>query len=231
MPAFVSLLRRLGAAGLAVAVLGTLAAPAPAAAEVRILAFGDSLTAGFGLPEREGFVPRARGVAPRQRRAGRDRGQRRGLRRDHAPTASPGSAGTLTPDIDGVIVELGANDVLRGIDPRVTRRNLDGILEAIDARRLPAIVAGIPAPPNYDDARRKAFKAVLPRRRRRARRDLLRLLPRRDGAGALDPRDHAADAARRHPSEPGRRRGDRRPHRPRGARARRDRPGAVVTPR
>ena len=57
MPAFVSLLRRLGAAGLAVAVLGTLAAPAPAAAEIRILAFGDSLTAGFGLPERKGFVP------------------------------------------------------------------------------------------------------------------------------------------------------------------------------
>ena len=159
MPAFVSLLRRLGAAGLAVVVLGTLVAPAPAAAEIRILAFGDSLTAGFGLPERRGFVPELEAW----------------LHANGAPDVTVVNAGVsgettadglarigrdLTPDIDGVIVELGANDVLRGIDPRVTRRNLDGILEAIDARRLPAIVAGIPAPPNYDDARRKAFKAV-----------------------------------------------------------------------
>lgn len=153
MPVF-SRLRSFAAALAALAALA-----GPVAAEVRILAFGDSLTAGFGLPERKGFVPALEAW----------------LHANGAPDVTVVNAGIsgettadgldridrdLAPDIDGVIVELGANDVLRGIDPRVTRANLDGILDAIDARRLPAIVAGIPAPPHYDDARRKAYKAV-----------------------------------------------------------------------
>ena len=118
-----------------------------AAAEVRILALGDSLTAGYGLPDGEGFVPRLQAW----------------LAANGAPdvvivnggVSGDTSAGGLAridwalgDDIDGVIVELGANDMLRGIDPAVTRENLDGILDAIDARGLPAIVAGLPAPPN-----------------------------------------------------------------------------------
>ena len=130
-----------------------------AAAEVRILALGDSLTAGYGLPDGEGFVPRLQAW----------------LAANGAPdvvivnggVSGDTSAGGLAridwalgDDIDGVIVELGANDMLRGIDPAVTRENLDGILDAIDARGLPAIVAGLPAPPNYPPDFRKAYKSM-----------------------------------------------------------------------
>ena len=130
-----------------------------AAAEVRLLALGDSLTAGYGLPDGEGFVPRLEAW----------------LAANGAPdvvivnggVSGDTSAGGLAridwalgDDIDGVIVELGANDMLRGIDPAVTRENLDGILDAIDARGLPAIVAGLPAPPNYPADFRKAHKSM-----------------------------------------------------------------------
>ena len=149
-------LRRLLAGALAFAIAGL---AHPAAAEVRILAFGDSLTAGFGLAERDGFVPRleawlhANGATDVTVINGGVSGA----------TAADGAAridAALTPDVDGVIVELGANDVLRGVDPRVTSSNLDAILDAIDARGLPAIVAGIPVPPNYDEAARRAYRAV-----------------------------------------------------------------------
>ena len=158
MPLFPETLRgRMGrlalAAGLALVLAG------PAAAEIRILAFGDSLTAGFGVPENSGFVPEleawlhAHGATDvtvvNAGVSGNTTAD--GVRRIEA---------ALTRDIDGVIVELGANDVLRGIDPRITRANLDAILDVIVAREVPAIVAGIPAPPNYDEAARRAFKAV-----------------------------------------------------------------------
>lgn len=159
MTVLARLRRHVAAAGLALAVLGPLVAPAPAAAEVRILAFGDSLTAGFGLPGRKGFVP-ALEAWLHAHGATDVTVVNAGVSGETTADGLARIAASLTPDIDGVIVELGANDVLRGVDPRVTRRNLDGILDAIDARRLPAIVAGIPAPPTYDDAERKAFKAV-----------------------------------------------------------------------
>jgi acyl-CoA thioesterase-1 len=130
-----------------------------AAAEVRILAFGDSLTAGSGLPPSEGFVPQLQAW----------------LRANGAPDATvlnagvPGETsaeglaridGALGPDIDAVIVELGANDMLRHLDVGAMRENLDGILTAIGEEDLPALLAGVPAPPNYPAAYRKAFKAA-----------------------------------------------------------------------
>ena len=130
-----------------------------AAAEVRILAFGDSLTQGFGLPEDEGFVPQLQAW----------------LRANGAPDAVVINAGVsgdttagglaridwaLGEDPDAVIVELGANDMLRGLDTGDMRANLDGILAAIEARGLPMILAGLPAPPNYGEEYRKAFKGM-----------------------------------------------------------------------
>jgi acyl-CoA thioesterase-1 len=130
-----------------------------AAADVRILAFGDSLTAGYGLPEGEGFVPQLQAW----------------LRANGAPDATVINGGvsgdtsagglarigwTLEDDVDGVLVELGANDMLRGLDVGEMRKNLDGILTEIDRRDLPALLAGLPAPPNYPADYRKAFKAT-----------------------------------------------------------------------
>jgi acyl-CoA thioesterase-1 len=141
---------------LALALLAALAAPA--AAEIRILAFGDSLTEGFGLPEADGFVPRLQAWL-------HDHGARDvtvingGVSGDTTAGGLARIDWALTDDIDGVIVELGGNDLLRGLDPAEMRRNLDGILTAIDRRGLPVILAGLPAPPNYGQAYRKAFKA------------------------------------------------------------------------
>lgn len=153
LPAY-GALARLRNLALALALL----AATPAAAEVRILALGDLLTAGWGVPDGQGFVPQLQAW----------------LRGNGAPEAVVVNAGVsgdtsagglarigwaLTDDIDAVILELGANDMLRGVDPAVTRANLDGILDAIDAKGLPVILAGLPAPPNYGEEYRKAFRA------------------------------------------------------------------------
>jgi acyl-CoA thioesterase-1 len=131
----------------------------PAVAEVRILAFGDSLTQGYGLPEAQGFVPRLQAWLD-------DNGA------DDVTIVNAGVSGdttqgglaridwSLTDDVDGVIVALGGNDLLRGIDPAITGANLDGILTAIEAKGLPMILAGLPAPPNYGEDYRRAFKAM-----------------------------------------------------------------------
>jgi acyl-CoA thioesterase I len=131
----------------------------PAAADVRILAFGDSLTQGFGLPEAEGFVPRleawlaANGAADVTVVNG-------GVSGDTSAGGMARIAWSLGDDIDGVIVELGANDMLRGIDPDVTRDNLASILTEIGARGLPVLIAGIPAPANYPAEYRAAYATM-----------------------------------------------------------------------
>ena len=123
-----------------------------------IVVLGDSLSAGYGLP-REAAFPEA---LERKLKA---RGHN--IRMVNAGVSGDTATGGLerldwsVPDgTDGVIVELGANDMLRGIDPGVTRANLDGILAEIDNRGLPAIVAGIPAPANYPEAYREAYSAM-----------------------------------------------------------------------
>ena len=62
--------------------------------------------------------------------------------------------------MDAVIVELGANDMLRHLDVGAMRQNLDGILSEIGEAGLPALLAGLPAPPNYPADYRKAFRAA-----------------------------------------------------------------------
>ena len=132
-------------------------APSAARAEITILAFGDSLTAGAGLPEAEGFVP--------QLEAWLHRHGQGDVRVINAGVSGDTSAGglaridwALTPEVDGVIVELGANDMLRGLSMAKMRDNLGGILDRIDAKGLPALLAGLPAPPNYPKDYQKAFK-------------------------------------------------------------------------
>ncbi len=66
----------------------------------------------------------------------------------------------LGDDPDAVIVALGGNDLLRGLDTGEMRTNLDGILSAIEARGLPMILAGLPAPPNYGEDYRRAFNGM-----------------------------------------------------------------------
>jgi acyl-CoA thioesterase I len=135
------------------------AAPA-AAAPVRILAFGDSLTAGFGLPPEQAFPVQLQ-----------SRLKARGI---DAAIANGGVSGDTTagglarldwslaehPDI--VLVELGANDALRGIDPAVTRANLDRILTRLEASGAKVLLLGMQAPPNWGHDYQRDFDAIYP---------------------------------------------------------------------
>ena len=161
----------------------------------------------------------ARGAGLRAAAPGLARGARRGRRRRSSTAASPatprpagwrGSAGRSSDDIDAVIVELGANDMLRGIDPGVMRRNLDGILTEIGDRGLPAIARRAAGAAELSARTTAGLQGDVPRPRRGARGDLLSLVLRRHGPGPQHARDHAADAARRPAPERRGRAGDRR---------------------
>lgn len=137
--------------------------PGSAAAEgkpLTILAFGDSLVAGFGVGSRDGFTAkleaalRAKGVNARVVNAG--------LSGDTSAGGLARLDWALEPKPDFAIVELGANDGLRGLDPAQTRANLDAILTKLKAKGVPALFAGMYAPPNMGPDYGRAFNALYP---------------------------------------------------------------------
>lgn len=136
-------------------------AAVPAAAEpLRIVALGDSLTAGFGLEPGEAFTGRLEAAL-------KARGHNivivnAGVSGD---TASDGLARvdwSVGEDADAVIVELGANDALRGTDPAITRDALDRLLARLDERGLPILLAGMLAPPNMGADYGAVFNPIYP---------------------------------------------------------------------
>lgn len=131
-----------------------------AAAALRITALGDSLTQGYGLMPGEGLVPqleawlRARGHDVAVLNAGVS-----------GDTTTGGLARldwTLGDRPDAMIVALGGNDLLRGIDPALSRANLDAILARLQAEGIPALLVGLPAPANYGPEYQSAFAAMYP---------------------------------------------------------------------
>ena len=139
----------------------TLLAVVPAEAEpVTVAMLGDSLTQGYGLPPEAGLVPqlenwlRARGADIALVNAG--------VSGDTTAGGLSRVGWTLTPEIDGVVVALGGNDMLRGINPAVTRANLDGILTAADDAGVDAMLVGLAAPGNYGAEYRTEFDAMFP---------------------------------------------------------------------
>lgn len=140
-------------------VLG-LAAPVQAADPIRILAFGDSLTAGYGLPEGETLTAQLQQALNKMGRP--------------ALVINGGVSGDTTADglsrIDWaltdkpqvMILALGANDMLRGIDPRSTRANLEGIIEKAKDAGVAIVLAGMLAPPNLGTEYKTAFDAIYP---------------------------------------------------------------------
>ncbi|MDB5690220.1 MAG: family lipase [Sphingomonas bacterium] len=141
-----------------------LAGAAPAAAADRlVLAFGDSLTAGYGLGPTQSFPARLEGalrkggVAARVHNAGVS-GDTTAAGRARLGWVLRGLG--RKPDL--AIVELGANDMLRGLKPAETRANLDAILAELKRRRIPTIVAGMRAAPNLGRAYAAAFEGIFP---------------------------------------------------------------------
>lgn len=139
--------------------------PATASAADRlVLAFGDSLTAGYQLKPNEGFAPRLEAALRRQGLAVRVHNG--GVSGDTSATGRARLGWVLAglkakPDL--VIVELGANDMLRGLKPAETGANLDAIVAELKRRGIPVLLAGMKAAPNMGAAYRREFDALYPR--------------------------------------------------------------------
>ena len=134
---------------------------APLRAEpVTIVAFGDSLTQGYGLVERDGLVPQLR-------RWLKEKGAEvtlinAGVSGDTTAGGAARIEWTLAEDVEGLIVALGGNDLLRGVDPAVSRANLDWILQAAQAAQVKVLLVGIRAPANYGPDFTRDFNAMYP---------------------------------------------------------------------
>ncbi|WP_342076902.1 arylesterase [Yoonia sp. SS1-5] len=138
--------------------IGVLALAGSAHAEtVTIAALGDSLTAGYGLAQDEGFVPQLQAWLDDQ---GADvKVLNAGVSGDTTAGGLSRVAWTLTDDVDAMIVTLGGNDYLRGLDPAVSRANLDGILAAGRDAGVAMLLVGLKAGGNYGPAYKEAFDA------------------------------------------------------------------------
>lgn len=138
------------------------AAPAPAGPQVRIVALGDSLFAGYGLraeqayPVRLEAALRARGINAQVVNAGVSGDTTADGRARLDFTLSQGSP----PDL--VVISLGGNDMLRGLPVAQTRDNLDAIMGELEKRKVKAVVMGMLAAPNMGPDYAKAFNGVFP---------------------------------------------------------------------
>lgn len=156
--------RSIVAALLSIILIGA-SPPAPAENPGRplVLAFGDSLTAGYGLEQGLGFVPQLQATL-----------RRHGVAADvidggvSGDTSEAGKA-RLGWTLDGlqrkpdlIILELGANDMLRGLDPALTEANLDVMLAELKRRQIPVLLTGMRAAPNLDPAYIARFEAIYP---------------------------------------------------------------------
>ncbi len=128
---------------------------------MRLLALGDSLTAGFGLAHEDGFEARLQEAL---RGAGHDvTVLDGGVSGDTTAGARARLDWALGDGPDCVLVELGGNDGLRGVDPADTERNLAAILDVLAAHHLPVLLSGMEAPPNLGKPYGDAFRAVFER--------------------------------------------------------------------
>lgn len=144
----------------------TFAVAVPAAAQdrkdraVKIVALGDSLTAGYGLPASEAFPAKlqralkAKGIDVEIVNAG--------VSGDTATGGLERLDWAVAPDTDAVIVALGANDMLRGLDHKVTRTAIDSIVRKLRERRIAVLLCGMVASPNLGTDFANAFNRIFP---------------------------------------------------------------------
>lgn len=135
-------------------------ARAAEAKPITILAFGDSLSAGFMLPQSASFPAQlqvalaAKGYKVAVVNAG--------VSGDTSAGGLQRLDWSLQDKVDGVIVELGANDALRGIEPRLTKENLDKIITRIKAKGMDVLLAGMKAPGNWGPEYQASFNVIYP---------------------------------------------------------------------
>ncbi|KRE06181.1 GDSL family lipase [Bosea sp. Root381] len=133
--------------------------PAPART-LKLVALGDSLTAGYNLPGSAAFPPvleqalREKGIAVEIVNAG--------VSGDTVQGGLERLDWSVPDGTDGVILELGANDALRGLDPGVTRKGLEAIITRLKERGIPVLLAGMYAPRNLGAEYAARFDAIYP---------------------------------------------------------------------
>lgn len=125
---------------------------------VTVLILGDSLVQGYGLPEMDGFVPQLEKELI-------DKGL--GIKLINGGVSGDTTAGglarldwSLTDDIDGVVLSLGANDMLRGLPPEHSKENLNNIIQKIQSRKLPVLLVGIRSIENYGKDYKYSFDSI-----------------------------------------------------------------------
>ncbi|MDB5502238.1 MAG: arylesterase [Tardiphaga sp.] len=136
------------------------AAQAGVAGPVKLVVLGDSLSAGYGLPAPAAFPVRLqkalndKGIAVEMINAG------------VSGDTTSGGLGRLDWSVpegtQGVILELGANDALRGTDPKVPRAALTEIIKRLQARKIAVLLCGMLAPPNYGPDYAQKFNSIYP---------------------------------------------------------------------
>jgi acyl-CoA thioesterase-1 len=145
----------------AMAFAAVLAAASPAGARaIRLVVLGDSLTAGLGLPPGKAFPARLQAAL---RAKGWDvTVPNAGVSGDTTADGLQRYDWAVPADADALIVELGANDMLRGVKPEDTKKALSAILDKARAAHLPTLVAGMRAAPNLGAEYDRAFNAIYP---------------------------------------------------------------------
>jgi acyl-CoA thioesterase-1 len=142
---------------LLLSISSTYAVPAP----IRLLVLGDSLSAGYGLPHADGFEAQLQQAL---------RAHDYDVQIIDGAVSGDTSAGgrarldwVLADGADAAIVELGANDGLRGLGPKDMAANLGTILDALAAKHIPVLLEGMYAPPNLGPDYQRAYRAVFDR--------------------------------------------------------------------
>ena len=128
------------------------------AEEITILMFGDSLTQGYGLDQNEGLVPTLQ-----------EKVRNEAILLINGGVSGDTTAGgasriewSLTPEIDAIVIALGGNDMLRGIDPKNTYENLEYIINIVTDKNIPFVLVGMEAPMNYGKEFKRDFDAIFP---------------------------------------------------------------------
>lgn len=140
--------------------LPAFAAPAKAQSPIKLAVLGDSLSAGYGLPLAAAFPVRLQ-------KALRDKGfnvdvLNAGVSGDTSTGGRDRIDWSIPEGTEAVIVELGGNDALRALDPKVTRAALEDIIKRLQARKIAVMLAGMAAPRNYGPEYAAQFDAIYP---------------------------------------------------------------------
>ncbi len=135
--------------------------PVPGKNEIVILAFGDSLTAGYMIPPDKSFPAQLQSAL--QKKGYPVRVLNSGVSGDTAAEGLARLDWSLNEKVDGAIVEFGANDALQGIDPKTTEHSLDEMLQSLKSKNIAVLLAGMEAPRNWGEDYDNAFRAMYPK--------------------------------------------------------------------